>query len=97
MNITFVAFLTAALSLLAFIVIWIRVGVYKGSTDERLKNVEQKNTELATRVETIREEKHTFEKQIGEFMAEMRTNIKFIFEGITDLKKKQEKQENQDA
>ncbi len=78
-----------------FIAIWIRMGIHKGASDAKIKETEGRVTKLETQVETMREEKHAFEKEIVEIMAEVRTKIGFIFQGIAELKDKQEKNDAQ--
>lgn len=74
-----------------FLAIWIRMGIHKGASDAKQKETETRVAKLETLVETMREEKHDFEKEIVGIMAEVRTKLEFIFQGIAELKEKQEK------
>lgn len=86
-----VAWIAAITSFCGFVAIWIRIGIHKGASDAKQKETETRVAKLETQVETMREEKHAFEKEIVEIMAEVRTKIGFIFQGIAELKEKQER------
>ncbi len=84
------AALGAALSIIAFVTIWIKVGSFKGSSESRLKAVEDKHVQLEARMNTMEVEKNVFEKEMSGIMAEIRTNIKWIFDVLGKLDKKME-------
>lgn len=85
-----VQYLTLAVTLAGFITIWVRVGVHKGQSDNRIKVLEEKVSEHAQKLASMQSVAHAFEVKVSEVMTELKTKIGFILSGIEELKKKQE-------
>jgi uncharacterized protein YoxC len=90
MDTVLVAWVAGAMAVIGFVTVWIKVGINKGQSDNRLEVVEDRTTKLEEDVEAIQAERHVFELEIVKAITELGTKIEFILRGIDEIKKRQE-------
>lgn len=92
-----VAFISGALALIGFVTVWVRVGIHKGQSDNRLTVVEQRNVELEKKVESLRSDLRNFEVEVVRGISKLQTTVEFVLKGLDELKKEQKKRGDCDA
>jgi uncharacterized protein YoxC len=86
MDTVLVAWVAGAMAVIGFVTVWIKVGINKGQSDNRLEVVEDRTTKLEEDVEAIQAERHVFELEIVKAITELGTKIEFILRGIDEIK-----------
>jgi peptidoglycan hydrolase CwlO-like protein len=80
----------AAMTLIGFITVWIRIGINSGRNDQMIKGMEQQIQKNENSIDMLEKQIISIDRNMVGFMSEIKVELRNIKETLNELKRRKE-------